>query len=66
MLDQHQKDLIYSICLKQDYFAVKSSNISERELSLLTLVTVQEARMQAEIIYALHAVTGEDSYNYLI
>ena len=26
-------------------------------LSILTVVTVQEAKMQAEIIYALHKVT---------
>ena len=48
--------MVYRVCfideLNEDY-----SNSEGDSLSLLTLVTVEEAKMEAEIIYALHAVT---------
>ena len=48
--------MVYRVCfideLNEDY-----SNSEEDSLSLPTLVTVQEAKMQAAIINALHAVT---------
>jgi len=56
-LDDYQKDLIYSACMNSSY-AARDTDCKQRNacLPLLTLVTVQEARMQAQVIYVLHAV----------
>ena len=44
-------------CIKQGGTVEIDHNFGGSDLSLLTVVTVQEARLQAEIVYALHAVT---------
>jgi len=56
-LDEDLKDLIYCACLDPSY-AVRDTDCKQSNgcLSLLTLVIVQEARMQAQVIYVLHAV----------
>ena len=57
VLDKNQKEVIYKACIKQEGTLEKDQDVGSVNLSLLTLVTVQEARLQAEIVYALHAVT---------
>ena len=56
VLNENEKELVYKVCFMDEQ--TKNYSKNERDsLSILTLVTVQEAKMQAEIIYALHAVT---------
>jgi len=59
VLDKSQKEIIYNICIKQ--FNNKET-FPLKKVSLETVVTVQEARLQAEIVYALHAVTQFMNY----
>ena len=56
VLNEHEKELVYKVCFMDAQYK-DYSNSEGGSLSILTLVTVQEAKMQAEIIYALHAVT---------
>ena len=56
VLNEREKELVYKVCFRDEQ-TKNSSNFKKDSLSILTLVTVQEAKMQAEIIYALHAVT---------
>ena len=56
VLSVQEKELVYKMCFIAEQFEDYSKN-EGGSLSLITLVTVQEAKMQAEIIYALHAVT---------
>ena len=53
VLNECEKELGYEVCFRVE----QTKNNEKDSLSILTLVTVQEAKMQAEIIYALHAVT---------
>ena len=57
VLDKKKKEMIYNTCIKQGSSVEKYQNVECVDLSLLTVVTVQEARLQAETVYALHAVT---------
>ena len=55
VLDKNKKALIYKACIKRGGTDLEiDHNVGG---ALLTVVTVQEARLQAEIVYALHAVT---------
>jgi hypothetical protein len=56
VLDDHEKEFIYKVCFMDKQTEDHATNEKD-SLSILTLVTLQEAKMQAEIIYALHAVT---------
>ena len=56
VLNEHEKELVYKVCFMDEQYK-DYSNSEGDSLSILTLVTVQEGKMQAEIIYALHAVT---------
>ena len=53
-LDEEEKALTYKFCFISDQTEEYSLSDS---LSTLSVVTVQETKLQAEIIYALHAVT---------
>jgi len=53
-LDEEEKALTYNLCFISDQTEEYSLSDS---LSTLSVVTVQETKLQAEIIYALHAVT---------
>ena len=57
VLDKNQKEFIYKTCINQGETGKIRSNVVGSDLSLLTVVTMQEARLQAEIVYALLAVT---------
>ena len=53
-LDEEEKALIYNLCFISDQR--EDCSLSD-SVSTLSVVTVQETKLQAEIVYALHAVT---------
>ena len=56
VLNENEKELVYKVCFMDEQTQYYSQNEKD-SFSIITVVTVQEAKMQAEIIYALHAVT---------
>ena len=55
-LDDDEKDLVYKLCFASDDMDDYSMNICDSG-SILDVIMVQETKLQAEIVYVLHAVT---------
>ena len=57
-LDEDEKELVYKLCFvsdnKDDY---SITIIVGDSVSILDVIMVQETKLQAEIVYALHAFT---------